>query len=93
MKIQSNHTEPVVLQPISTATTQAAQSTAQPVDQAQDSFSPSQRQKMLDALNSQPDVRPEVLARAKQLAADPNYPPSNVIESVAKSVINDSNLS
>jgi hypothetical protein len=39
------------------------------------------------ALANSPEVRPEVVERAKRLAVDPNYPPRQIIEQLAKLVI------
>jgi hypothetical protein len=39
------------------------------------------------ALTRQPAVRPEEVERARALAADPNYPPAQVIKSVAQQIL------
>ncbi len=39
------------------------------------------------ALNSQPEIRPEVLERARSLAADPSYPSSEVIRNVGAMIL------
>src|ERR1051326_2472459 len=44
-------------------------------------------------LQRQPEVRPEVVKRAGALAADPNYPPRDVIQSVAQQILNSPDLS
>lgn len=36
-----------------------------------------------EALNSTPEIRPEVVERGKRLAVDPNYPPREIIENLA----------
>jgi hypothetical protein len=42
----------------------------------------------LDAqLAAQPEVRPDVVARARVLAADPSYPPASVIQKVAAQIL------
>lgn len=38
-------------------------------------------------LARQPEVRPEVVARAKELAADPTYPPSAIVRAVALQIL------
>jgi hypothetical protein len=35
----------------------------------------------------QPEIRPDVVARARTLAADPNYPPAHVIARVASQIL------
>ena len=35
----------------------------------------------------QPEIRPEVLARARALAADPDYPPLAVVRTVAQKIL------
>ena len=44
-------------------------------------------------LQKQPAVRAEVIARAKALAADPNYPPVEVMRKVAEQILNSPDLS
>lgn len=67
----------------------AAPSTSAPITES-DSFTPAQNQTLVNMLQQQPDVRPEALARAQALAADPNYPDAKVIENLAQMVIGDS---
>ncbi len=38
-------------------------------------------------LQRQPEIRPEVVARARVLAADPNYPPIEVLRTVAGQIL------
>lgn len=38
-------------------------------------------------LQRQPEVRPEVVARARELAADPNYPSFEILKSVAGQIL------
>jgi hypothetical protein len=40
-----------------------------------------------EALMREPAVRPEVIERARQLAADPEYPPADVLAKVAAKFI------
>ena len=44
-------------------------------------------------LNRQPEVRPEVVARARALAADPSYPPMEAIRKVAEQILGSPDLS
>jgi hypothetical protein len=39
------------------------------------------------ALGSQPEIRPEVVARARLLAADPGYPPAAIMKNVARQIL------
>ena len=41
----------------------------------------------------QPEIRPEVVARARLLAADPTYPSGQVIKSVARQILATPDLS
>lgn len=38
-------------------------------------------------LKRQPEIRPEVVARARGLAADPSYPPIETLREVAKKIL------
>ena len=44
-------------------------------------------------LKRQPEVRPEVVARARALAADPNYPPMEALRKVAEQILASPDLS
>lgn len=39
------------------------------------------------ALENSPEVRPEVVERARRLAVDPNYPPRELIERLSKLIL------
>ncbi len=41
----------------------------------------------LDALRSQPEIRPEVVAKGKELLNDPNYPSKEIVDSIAKLIV------
>ncbi len=41
----------------------------------------------LDALRSQSEIRPEVVARGKELLKDPNYPSKEIVDSIAKLIV------
>lgn len=44
-------------------------------------------------LQRQPEVRPEVVARARELAKDPNYPPMEALRHVAAQILASPDLS
>jgi hypothetical protein len=44
-------------------------------------------------LERQPEVRPEVVARGRALAQDPNYPPPHVLQSIAGQILASPDLS
>ena len=44
-------------------------------------------------LARQPEIRPDVVARARLLAADPAYPPAAVIKSIAHAILASPDLS
>jgi hypothetical protein len=44
-------------------------------------------QALREALNSSPEIRPEVVTKGKALAVDPNYPPREIIEGLARLMI------
>lgn len=44
-------------------------------------------------LQRQPEIRPEVVERARALAADPSYPPMAVLRDVASQILNSPDLS
>ncbi|MGC3991914.1 MAG: hypothetical protein QM796_19905 [Chthoniobacteraceae bacterium] len=48
-----------------------------------DSVSLNRVSSLLTELQSDPKVRPEVVARGRMLAEDPNYPPQQVINALA----------
>lgn len=41
----------------------------------------------LDALRSQPEIRPEVVAKGKELLKDPNWPSQEMINDIAKLIV------
>jgi uncharacterized membrane protein len=45
------------------------------------------------ALAQTSEIRPEVVAKGKALAVDPNYPPRQIIESLAKLMVDSRDLS
>ena len=44
-------------------------------------------------LTRQPEIRPEVVERARALAADPNYPSTETLRAVGKMLLNSPDLS
>jgi len=56
--------------------------------QPRDRLYTDQAQQLSAALASQPEVRPEVVARGKALAADPSYPGPEILSKVAGMIIN-----
>ena len=41
----------------------------------------------LDALREQLEIRPEVVAKGKELLDDPNYPSQEIVESIARLIV------
>ncbi|MBX3739044.1 MAG: hypothetical protein KF715_20320 [Candidatus Didemnitutus sp.] len=58
-----------------------------------DSFSAGQSTTLRAALQAQPEIRPDVVARAKELAADPNYPSADILRHVGAAILNSPDLS
>lgn len=52
-----------------------------------DHFSAGNSAALREALASQPEIRPEVVARGRELAADPAYPPPAVLREVAGAIL------
>lgn len=52
-----------------------------------DTLSSANTQSLREALAQTSEVRPQVVARGKALAVDPNYPPREIIESLARLMI------
>jgi len=53
-----------------------------------DRFSAANTATLRAALAAQPEIRPEVVARGKALAADPNYPSATVLQRVGAILLN-----
>ena len=77
---------------LSTSTGQKTPETKTQADTS-DSLSSASTQSLRDALAQTSEVRPQVVARGKALAVDPNYPPREIIESLARLMINSRDLS
>lgn len=52
-------------------------------------FKPEQYQAIAEAWKNNPEVRPEVLEKARQLAADANYPTHAQLAQLAKMIVGD----
>ena len=55
--------------------------------QATDHFSPENSAALKSALQDQPAIRPEVVARGRALAADSSWPTPEVLRSVASAIL------
>ena len=85
------------IQPVKTDAVQvpskARQKTAPEPESAPEQEKTSRKERLAQALASEPAVRPEMLERARALAADPNYPPADVLEKLADKFIGDAKRS
>ena len=54
---------------------------------APDRFSPESSAALKSALARQPAIRPEVVARARALAADPSYPSPEILRKVGEIIL------
>ena len=88
MKIQPGQSEPIAVQPLKVRTPETT-SEPQQTDQMQDNFSPTQNKQLLAQINNLPDTRSDALSKAQQLAADPNYPSSDIIGKLAGMFVNE----
>jgi len=59
---------------------------------AQESLSAGNTASLRNALAATPEIRPEVVEKGKQLAADSNYPPRVIIEKLAELIANSTDL-
>jgi len=62
-------------------------------DTGRDSLSTDKAEQLRTALQNDPEVRPDVVARGQALAADPSYPSASIIKSVAGMIVNSPDLS
>jgi hypothetical protein len=58
-----------------------------------DRFSTVNSDALRTALSAQPEIRPEVVARGRVLAADPSYPSVEVLRQVGAAFLNSPDLS
>jgi hypothetical protein len=70
-----------------------AQSTERPYAPRPDQISTESAAFLRAELQRQPEIRPEVVERARALAADPNYPPREVLRQVAAQILQSPDLS
>lgn len=71
----------------------ATPAVARPTPSRADQISTDSATALKSALASQPEIRPEVVARASALAADPNYPSISIIRNVARQILSAPDLS
>jgi len=92
MKIQPVKIENVQLPP--KANPKSPADAAMPEVQAdQLQLKTGRNERMKEVLMNEPAVRPEVIERAKALAADPNYPSPDILAKIAERFIADSKSS
>lgn len=60
---------------------------------AGDSLSTGNVQRLQAALAATPEIRPEMVEHGTKLAVDPNYPPREIIEDVARLIVESEDLS
>lgn len=58
-----------------------------------DQFSAENSAALRVALTRHPEVRPEVVARGRALAADPSYPSTEILRQVGKAIVNSPDFS
>ncbi len=58
-----------------------------------DNFSAANTAALKTALGAQPEIRPEVVARGRALAADPSYPSNSILQAVGAKLLNSPDLS
>ncbi|MDQ5978496.1 MAG: hypothetical protein QG602_1470 [Verrucomicrobiota bacterium] len=64
-----------------------------PAGPGADRFSPENTAALKSALAQQPAVRPEVVARGRELAADPSYPSPEILRKVGEAILRAPDLS
>jgi len=57
-----------------------------------DRFSAQHTAALQAALAAQPEIRPEVVARGRQLAADPSYPSAGILHQVGQAILRSPDL-
>lgn len=80
----SNTSSPNGFTPLPPITSRASRTVTQRSDSAGEQLSTIHAENLRAALTRTPEIRPEVVERARGLAADPNYPPRQIIEDVAR---------
>ena len=71
----------------------AGQPNPRPAAPRQDRISTEQAEYLRSELDRQPEIRPEVVERAKGLASDSSYPPPEVVRHVAAQILASPDLS
>ncbi len=59
---------------------------------ATDNFSATNTAALKSALAAQPEIRPEVVARGRILAADPSYPSNTILQAVGAKLLSSPDL-
>jgi hypothetical protein len=95
MQVTASQTTPLSNLTVETKPAQNTTTTSPEPAQAAgtDSVSLHRVSSLLTELQSDPKVRPEVVARGRMLAADSNYPPQQVINALASLISTSSNSS
>jgi hypothetical protein len=70
-----------------------SKTSSRPYSPARDRLSLDQGDSLDSALSSQPEIRPEMVAKGLALAADPGYPSQSIISQVAGQIVNSPDLS
>ena len=86
MNIQPFKSESVTVPP------KPAARSAKPAKETEAGETPqtTKQEKLLAAVQNEPEARPEEIARGKALAADPNYPSDDLLSKLAGVFVNDS---
>lgn len=79
------------LRPVSGRKTPAAPAAAS--EPSTEALSTGGLERLRAALAASPEIRPDVVALGNKLAADPKYPPLEIIENVARQIVESEDLS
>jgi hypothetical protein len=71
------------INPFSRRQTSFRDQSAEAAGASSDQLSAERSQSVRDALGALPEVRPEVVARGRELLADPSYPGQSIIQKIA----------
>lgn len=72
---------------------QAGQAVPRPLTPRPDRLSTESAAQLRTALASQPEIRPEVVEKARALAQDPSYPSTAILRQVGSMILNSPDLS
>jgi hypothetical protein len=75
------------------AVASSAPAVARPATAKPDKISTESAAFLRQALAAQPEIRPEVVERARKLAADPSYPSPEIIRSIGEQILGAPDLS